>query len=53
MKDLHDLVRGWLGKAESDLVTVELCLARLPAEVAPANWESDDRLRTDEGYPRN
>jgi len=27
VKDLHDLVRGWLGKAESDLVTVELCIS--------------------------
>ena len=27
MKNLHDLVRGWLGKAESDLVTVELCVS--------------------------
>ena len=27
MKDLHDLVRGWIGKAESDLATVELCVS--------------------------
>ncbi len=27
MKDLHDLVRGWLGKAESDFAAVELCIS--------------------------
>ena len=27
MKNLHDLVRGWLGKAESDLATVKLCVS--------------------------
>ena len=27
MKNLNDLVRGWLKKAESDLATVEICIS--------------------------